>query len=259
MMKTGLVSVTFRPLAPRAIVDLVARAGLDGIEWGGDVHVPHGDLGRAGEVRRMTADAGLAVAAYGSYYKVGETSGTPAFDAVLDTARALGATYIRVWAGAKGSAAADAEQRRRVAADALRIADLAAKAGMRLGFEFHQGTLTDTNESARQFAAEAAHPNIVFGWQPPHGLAEADRVNGLEMLLPRLGHVHVHWWSTGANGALAQSPLAEAKEPWRRYLRIAAAAPGDRFALLEFVKGNTPEQFLQDAATLKELLRVVVG
>jgi hypothetical protein len=46
MIQTGLVSITFRQLSPPAIIDLVRQAGLEGIEWGGDVHVPHGDLGR---------------------------------------------------------------------------------------------------------------------------------------------------------------------------------------------------------------------
>ena len=40
MIRGGLVSITFRKLSPRAIIDLVTRANLIGIEWGGDVHVP---------------------------------------------------------------------------------------------------------------------------------------------------------------------------------------------------------------------------
>ena len=39
----GLVSVTFRQLAPEALIDLAARAGLAAIEWGADIHVPPGD------------------------------------------------------------------------------------------------------------------------------------------------------------------------------------------------------------------------
>ena len=46
-MKIGLVSVSFRGLAPEAIIDLAAECGLGGVEWGGDVHVPCGDLRRA--------------------------------------------------------------------------------------------------------------------------------------------------------------------------------------------------------------------
>ena len=60
----------------------------------------------AREVRGLTEAAGLTVAAYGSYYKAGhsEAAGLP-FPQVLDTALALGAPVIRVWAGPAGSAA----------------------------------------------------------------------------------------------------------------------------------------------------------
>jgi hypothetical protein len=51
--------VTFRSLEPAEIVKLADRAGLDGIEWGGDVHVPHGDVTKASEVYKMTSSMGL--------------------------------------------------------------------------------------------------------------------------------------------------------------------------------------------------------
>jgi len=68
MIFPGLVSITFRKLSPEQIIELVRKAGLSGIEWGGDIHVPHGDIARAKEVKSMTKEAGLRVAVYGSYY-----------------------------------------------------------------------------------------------------------------------------------------------------------------------------------------------
>jgi 3-dehydroshikimate dehydratase len=62
MIKTGLLSVTFRKLTVEEIVDLVCQAGLEAIEWGGDIHVPHGDPGKAQEVRSITEEAGLITA-----------------------------------------------------------------------------------------------------------------------------------------------------------------------------------------------------
>ena len=108
MIRGGLVSITFRKLNPREIVDLMTRTNLVGIEWGGDVHVPHGEIDVAREVAQMTRDAGLLVAAYGSYYRVGvsEADGL-AFERVLESAMALGAPTVRVWAGNRGSADAD--------------------------------------------------------------------------------------------------------------------------------------------------------
>ena len=63
MLYGGLVSITFRQLQPREIITLVQKSGLKGIEWGGDVHVPHGNLHAAREVGHMTREAGLTVAA----------------------------------------------------------------------------------------------------------------------------------------------------------------------------------------------------
>jgi 3-dehydroshikimate dehydratase len=61
MIRTGLLSVTFRQLVVEDIIPLVVQAGLDGIEWGGDIHVPHGEVKRAEVVGRLTRDAGLQV------------------------------------------------------------------------------------------------------------------------------------------------------------------------------------------------------
>ena len=42
MIGSSLCSVTFRALTPEEVLELAARAELDAIEWGGDVHVPCG-------------------------------------------------------------------------------------------------------------------------------------------------------------------------------------------------------------------------
>ena len=98
LFKPGLVSMSFRELGLEEIINMVSRNGLEGIEWGGDVHVPHGDLAVAERAGRLTREAGLAVSAYGSYYcfddctEVAEGKGLE-FASVLDSAEALGAPY----------------------------------------------------------------------------------------------------------------------------------------------------------------------
>jgi len=129
MIRAGLTSVSFRKLTVERVVELAAQSGVTGIEWGGDVHVPHGQIGRAEAVAELTRTNGLRVAAYGSYYRAGD-SGELAFDDVLGSALALGAPLIRVWAGRKGSADADEAYRRTVVDDLKRIAErIAADAG----------------------------------------------------------------------------------------------------------------------------------
>ena len=252
MIASGLVSVTFRKLAPAEVVALVREAGLKGIEWGGDLHVPHGDIARAREVSELTHEAGLAVAAYGSYYRAGhsEEHGLP-FQQVLDTALELNAPLIRVWAGTVGSDSADDNIRWRVAADLRRIADQAAKAGVRVATEFHGGTLTDTNDSANQLLVEADHANLHTYWQPLMGMDDATCLGGLELLAPRLSHLHVYHWQTVQD----RRPLAEGTARWQKFLAQVKRLPGDRYAMLEFVTDDQPDNFRRDAATLREWLQ----
>ena len=248
----GLVSVTFRSLAPRDIIALVAQARLAGIEWGGDVHVPPGELARAGEIGRMTCDAGLAVAAYGSYYIVGQSEGDGlCFARVLDTAVALGAPLIRVWAGNRGAAAADEAYRRQVAEEACRIAKIAADAGIAVAFEFHCGTLTDSTTSAAALLAATAHAQVRCYWQPPVGWTPTERLAALHAILPYLANLHVYHWNTSSD----RRPLLEGAEEWQSYFTtVAASHRTPCWALLEFVRDDDPNHFLTDASALLHLL-----
>lgn len=128
MTRLGICSVTLRGLDPDRVIAAVAGAGLECVEWGGDVHVPPGDEDTARRVRDATVAAGLAVASYGSYYRAGR--GDPrSSTAVLRSAVALGAPRIRIWAGATGTRKTPPEARRAVVEDTRRAAALAAEAG----------------------------------------------------------------------------------------------------------------------------------
>jgi len=250
MLHAGLVSVTFRKLPPREVVSLAKQAGLYGIEWNGDVHLPPGDLGIAREIRELTLESGLYVAAYGSYYRVGQTGASgPSFEQVLETAVELGAPTVRVWPGTVGSDVTDDEVRWKIIQELRRIADLAAKARITISLEFHGGTLTDTNESASQLLVEVDHPNVFTYWQPHNGEETAECVEGLRAIVPRLSNVHVfHWWPTDKD----RLPLEQGEERWTQFLDVIDLAPGDRHLMLEFVPDDSPDAFLRDAALLKK-------
>lgn len=251
-MRTGLVSITFRKLAPDALVKLALRCGLECIEWGGDVHVPHGKVEIAREVARQTRDHGLDVCAYGSYYTLAESEKRDlAFGDVLESAVALGAPAIRIWAGKKASADADAGYRTAVEADALRIADLARAAGVAVCYEFHANSLTDTAASAKALLDATRHPAIFSLWQPPNGQSVEVCMDGLELVLPRLRHMHAfHWWPDARH----RLPLAEGEGRWKKYLARVRKAGMTPDVLLEFVPGDDPEILQREAATLKSWL-----
>jgi 3-dehydroshikimate dehydratase len=251
-LKAGIVSISFRALGVQALVDLARRAGLEGIEWGGD-HAPHGDVQAASRAGELTRAAGLRVAAYGSYYRLGGAPSNPRFEDVLASAQAMGAPLVRVWAGAKGSGQTDNAEFAALAADARRAAVLAQGAGLRLGLEYQAGTLTDTQASTGRLLDSVAHPALCSFWQPPVGMGKEACLEGLTALVRagKLGSVHVfHWWPDAAS----RLELFAGAERWKAYLAVAAQAEGERYCCLEFVKGDEPEQLVRDARFLNTML-----
>jgi 3-dehydroshikimate dehydratase len=248
MLHTGLVSVTFRKLSVPEIIALVKQAGLEGIEWGGDIHVPPGDLVKARETRAQTLENGLKVAAYGSYYRLGTNQ--VAFESILETAQALGAPTIRVWAGTISSRAADSAYWQNAVRDGQKIADQAGAAGLSISFEFHPDTLTDTSQSTLHLLKEIDRPNVFSYWQPLIDCACEENARGLREILPWLGNVHVfHWFPQYERQFLAAGEVT-----WQRYLTLIKSSPRERFLMLEFVANDAEQAFLQDAQTLRRWL-----
>ena len=250
-LKTGLVSITFRSLSVDETVALVNAAGQRGIEWGGDVHVPHGDLSAARYASRLCRDAGIEMPSYGSYFRIGRSADEGlAFERVAETAAELGASTIRVWAGASGSGETDRDTRRAIADEARTCAEIAASVGVTLSFEYHGGTLTDTDESAVEFLQEVDHPAVRSYWQPRTGVSVSTNLAGLSGVAHWLSNVHVFHW----NSTRERLTLEEGRDAWGAYLARVLELPGARHAMLEFVRDDDPEQYLADARTLESLL-----
>lgn len=246
---TGLVSVTFRELSPEEIIALANRAGLAAIEWGGDIHVPAGEQETARRVGEATRAAGLAVASYGSYYRLlGQQDPQKELAPILTTAQALGAPNVRIWAGSKTPEEADAAYRQAAASELQEICRLAGQAGLTISLEYHRGTLTQTAESALQLVGAAKSQNLSLYWQPNPDIPYEKNLEELAAVRPLLSNLHVFHWRNPNN---TRYPLAEGAGEWLGYIEKAGREHG---YLMEFVRGSEPGQFLEDAETLREWL-----
>ena len=252
--------MTFRALAPTAIIELAAAAGIAAIEWGSDRHVPPGDATLARETAQRCGDAGIRISSYGSYIEAGGPSGQ-AFAPVLESALTLGAPVIRVWAGARGVGSLDTQSAaRQAAADALRaIADQARAHGIAIALEFHPRTLTDTVASTLALLSEIDRRNIYTYWQPRPGIDLDESLGELSQVQDRLAHLHVFAWDAQSR----RLPLADHEALWlprlRRSVAIAMPLAGPRMAMIEFVARDDPTAFRRDAQTLSRWLASVNG
>lgn len=252
MIRPGLCSVTFRELDVATVVDHAAAAGLQCIEWAGDVHVPPGDAQAAERARALTEQAGLAVASFGSYLRfVGSDEEVRlGGEAVLASARALGAPRIRVWASRTGSADASAEERTLVARRIREFADRAAAHGLEVGLEFHGRTLTDEIGSTLRLLDEVGRENVLSYWQPHQDMPAPEALETLQQVLPRTSTIHVFSWWPGHE----RLALSERSELWEQVFALLAAEGSDRDALLEFVPRDDPALLRREADTLRTLI-----
>ena len=242
MLIPGLVSVTFKKHTAREVLGLLEKTQLRAIEWSEGWHVHLGNLDEAADIRELCKEKGISIVALGSYYKLGENQD---FTPVLELALALGAPTIRIWAGKKSSLIVSPESFASLAREAEHLAQRCSASGIEIAFEFHKDTLTDTNAGAAALLALA--PSCKSLWQPIGDLSRQERKDGLGMLSQKLAYLHVFYM----NGTLKR-PLQEGVEEWKGYL---AKISGDHYALLEFVMNDREDQFLDDAATLYQLVR----
>ena len=105
MIIPGMVSATFREKSIDDILQLCRKAKLKAVEWSENAHVMPNDPQGAEALYKKTMEAGLAVAAYGSYYRLGQNQEPErVLRESLVSAKALHAPLMRIWAGTEPSA-----------------------------------------------------------------------------------------------------------------------------------------------------------
>lgn len=247
MFIPGLVSVTYRPMTPAEIISAARHAGLSAIEWGGDVHVPHGDTRRATLVGGMTRGACLFPLSYGTYYHAGTYGDDYRAEMLrcIETADDLGTPNLRLWAGKKNSEDVTPEARAALVSELRECARLAACRGKKISFEYHQNSLTNKAPSAVQLIEEIGMPNVTLYWQPNQFVSFEQNIENLKLVLPYVSNVHVFAWKERDRFL-----LSEHETMWRTYLDILSSDGKEHGLLMEFVPHDDPALLDSEAATL---------
>lgn len=251
MLKTGLVSISFRNLSPATIIEMTARGGLDAIEWGGDIHVPHGDTVNARHVKELCRRNSIECPSYGSYYKVGEYIDPKLeFLKVLDCAKILESEIIRVWAGILSTKDSDEGHFNLISGELKEICKLAAEKNMGIGLEFHANTLTDNAVDTLRLIKSVDERNLTTYWQPPVGRSVNENLSDIDILKNNISNIHTFSWKGRQRLALMKG-----YSDWVKYLGKLIDEK-DRYCMLEFIKDDSVEGFFKDSITLRTLVNL---
>lgn len=249
MILPGLVSVTFKGKPAEKVIELCQQAHICGIEWSENSHVQPNDVHEAERLYALCTAAGIQIAAYGSYCRFGQHEDDLArFKESLACAKAMHAPLIRIWAGRGASCDIDDATRSKWAEEARVMCSLAAQNHIKVAFEWHRNTLTDTNESGIRFIQEVNHENCYSLWQPTVALTIKQRIEGLDLLGDKLLNVHTFYWRGDE-----RRPFEEGIHEWKQYFEHIDTSK-DRYALLEFVMDDSEKQFVEDAKALHSFL-----
>ncbi len=246
MSHCGVCSVSFRGNTAEEIIRAAKEAGLDGIEWGSDVHVRPDDRENAVTVRRKMDEAGLQTLSYGTYFGIEQLEIEP-IEAYLKTADILGTDVLRIWPPNSGISELSREAYERYVDFARQVAVCAQKYGKRLCLERHPNTMTEKPTDALRYLRDIGKENVRMYWQPNQFADEAENLESAALLSEWIEHVHVFEWH-----GEQRYPLRDGLERWCRYAGVIGQR--ERAWLLEFMPDDRITSLRPSAETLREIL-----
>ncbi len=187
-MTIGFTSTSFRQIRDREkIVRIAKEAGVDCIEWGGDVHVK--DVSDAKNTKELCDAYDIGISSYGSYYRIG-SGNTEEWKKICEISAALGCGSVRVWLGEKGSRKTSEAEYETLVKDARAICATAKEYGLIVCPECHDGTFNDDTDSFLKIRQDIGEDNFRTYFQSRYKRLAYD-LDRIERTLPFIESVHV--------------------------------------------------------------------
>ena len=245
MFRTGLVSISFRPLTVDEIMDLCVQNGLPLVEWGSDVHAPCDDAERLAYLAAEQKKRGITCCSYGTYFRVGINAPKELYGYIA-AAKILGTNIIRLWCGKKNYEDFTAEEKELLLRDAKEIARIGEEEGVYFCMECHPKTFTNCLKGAKELMETVDSKHFLMYWQPNQNISFEENIEYATAIAPYTKQIHVFNWLQKE-----RFPLKDACEIWRRYL---ACFQGDHDLLLEHMPDDLPKSLAIEADALRLIL-----
>ncbi|WP_435156401.1 sugar phosphate isomerase/epimerase family protein [Haladaptatus sp. DFWS20] len=235
-MRFGLCTISAKESGVETVLSQAADAGYDGVEvWGG--HVEPGETD-PDSVRKTAASLGLAIPVYGSYLRPGTDGFEENLPIALDTADALGADLIRIWAGEQEYGNHDDAHWERVVSDLRTLTAAANDYDIGVTVEKHEGSLTNRTEGARRLIETIDDARCGLNWQPLFGMSPESIRREARELAPLSNNIHVQ--AVPERGGATRCSLAGAFFDVGECLAAFEAAGFSGFVNVEFVRDDAP-------------------
>jgi 3-dehydroshikimate dehydratase len=256
--KVGLCTIAFQERPLIEVLELAARAGIDGVEpWGKADHLPLSTPdSRVREVKARLDDLGLLCSHFGSYVRLGEEREAALQETdmrrAIAIAQLLGTNIIRIWAGAKNSEDLNAAELDHIISDGKKFCALAEKEGVLLAMEMHGQTLTNRASAMIDLIRRVGSPSLKANFQILNDTEDPyERARSAGPYA-----VMVHAQNEGAPGE-GQPLICKGVVDFQKIWEILSGFGFKGYFEVEFVKGKTLKEKVdnlkQDCACLKAI------
>lgn len=243
-IKTGVASVTFRNKTVSEVVEIAKKAGVEYIEWGGDVHVRTPE--DAVEAKRICDENGVKICSYGSYYRVG-CRDEKKWKEICIIASVLGASSVRVWLGSKNSEDTSEDEYSVLLDDLKSMCAAAEKYSLLVCPECHDNTFNNNTDAFLKIRNELNADNFRTYFQSRYFRFDYD-IDRIERTYDYIENVHVSYRD------LIREQRFRKKD--KRYLdkliRKFAEKDFGGVVLVEFTKGSKEKNFIRDTEKIRK-------
>lgn len=241
--KIGLCSVTFRKKTAQQVVEIAAAAGVQYIEWGGDVHVKN--LQQARTVKALCDERGILISSYGSYFNCSDYD-EKKWREICEITKEMGAPGIRVWLGKSDSEKTDDKEYTKLLLNTGAMCDIASQYSLMVCPECHDNTYNNNTDSFLGFAKALKRENFRTYFQSRYFRMEYD-LDRIERTFSHIENVHISYRD------LKREQLFRKKdrEYLDRLLKALLAKDFKGIVMIEFVIRNSEKQLLKDVKKLR--------
>lgn len=241
--KLGLCSVTFRKKSAAKVVEIVKKAGVRYIEWGGDIHVTNMEEARI--VKSICDNEDIKICSYGSYYRVGSADKIK-WEEICRIAKAMNASTVRVWLGNKNSEDTSEEEYNRILADLKSMCSVAKKYKLLVCPECHDNTYNNNTDAFLTLKDELKADNFRTYFQSRYFRFDYD-VDRIDRTFDYIENVHVSY-----RDLIKEQRFRKKDRGYLdRLLKKLAQKQFDGVVLVEFTKGSREKNFIKDIRKLK--------
>lgn len=243
-MKIGVASVTFRNKTISQVVEIAKNAGVEFIEWGGDVHVKTLDDARF--AKRLCDENNIKISSYGSYYRTG-SSDKNEWKEICRIANEMGASSVRIWLGNKDSENFTGSEYEELLEEMNFLCSKAKEYNLFVCPECHDNSFNNNTEAILKLKKDLNCHNFKTYFQSRYLRFDYD-IERIEKTFDFIENFHISYRDLKKEQCFKKKDKNYLDKLIKKF--ISKGFKG--IVIVEFTKGSKEKSFIKDVNRLKE-------